>query len=113
MFTKETVIAMMETDQSFLEKCIVTIYEKQTEDEQRTKETRHNNGVGFTHGDSIRGSWYAQHILRGLNQYRKVYGNNLTGEHIIKARKFMKKYAGQVIKFADALESKGVMSIAA
>lgn len=113
MLTKEIVLNLMATDLSFLEKCIVVIYMKQTEDEQRTKNTNHNNGIGFNKANSIRGCWYAQHILRGLNQYNKRYGQNLTGDHILKARKFMAKYAGQVVKFQDSLMEMGEIRLAA
>jgi hypothetical protein len=113
MLTKETILNLMATDLSFLEKCIVTIYEKQTEDEQINKSATHTNGIGFNQANSIRGCWYAQHILRGNSQYRKVYGQNLTGDHILKARKFMAKYAGQLVKFQDSIIAKGEIKLAA
>lgn len=106
MYTKEAILDLMANDQGFLEGCIVRIYEKQTAAEQETKDTTQSNGIGFNKADSIRGSWYAQHILRGVSQYRKTYGTNLTKtekvDHIAKARKFMVKYAGQLVKIFAA-----------
>lgn len=117
MLTKETILVLMATDLSFLEKCIVTLYEKQTEDEQRNKSATHTNGVGFNQANSIRGCWYAQHILRGIAQYRRAYGQNLTvsngKDHPAIARKFMAKYAGQLEKFQDSIIAKGEMRMAA
>lgn len=72
-----------------VERAIVAIYEKQTEDEQRAGETKHHNNVGFNGSDARRGSYYARWIMSG---------RSLTGAHLERARKMCLKYAGQLVK---------------
>src|SRR5947208_478034 len=102
MYSKEAILDLMTHDQGFLEGCIVRIYEKQTEDEKHTGETTHDNGIGFSGCDSRNGTYMAEYILKGVNQYRKTYGQNLSGRFLEKARKFMPKYAGQLVKIFAA-----------
>ena len=98
ILTVEQIKAVLTTDQYLLETAIVAIYEKQTADEKSDGQTKHHNNVGFTYGDGFRGKRMAEWILRGVNQYGKDFGTNLTGQHLEKAKKFMPKYAKQLYK---------------
>ncbi len=98
ILTVEQIKEALVKDQYLLETAIVAIWEKQTEDEQRSKTTNHTNGVGFAHCDAFRGARMAEYILKGVNHYGKDFGQNLTGTHLEKAKKFMPKYAKQLYK---------------
>jgi len=102
ILTVEQIKAQLLTNQALLERAVVAIYEKQTADEQRSMETKHDNGIGFAGCDSRNGSYMAQYILKGIGQYGKTYGQNLSGKFLEKARKFMPKYAKQLHKIQMA-----------
>lgn len=68
---------------------LITIYKRQTADEQQNANTTHHNGVGFTGIDAQFGSSLAtQAIKRGT----------LSEKQMFYARKMMKKYAGQLVR---------------
>lgn len=81
------------TDDVWVIRALISIYECQTADEQESKTTSHMNGCGFTGLDAQFGSSLAeQAIKRGtLSEKQMVY-----------ARKMMKKYAGQLVRIARA-----------
>lgn len=71
---------------------IVQIYNCQTEDEKLSKETSHDNGIGFNAFDSeILSSFAEQYLERG----------SLTKRQIEVARKKMQKYSKQLAKLAN------------
>lgn len=97
--TKEEILNLL-NNQRYLERAIVAIFEKQTQDEQATNSTKLNNNIGFNGPDAHLGSYMAKFILTGIKQYRKDYGNNLNGKFLEKAKKIMPKYAGQLLSMA-------------
>ena len=60
-----------------VEKAILAIFRRQTEDEQRMADTTHRNNMGFASCDAKLGTYYAKWILNG---------NALTGRHLMKTR---------------------------
>jgi hypothetical protein len=92
--TKDYIREKLEESQAWLERGILAIYEKQTNDEQESRATRKRNNVGFSGCDAARMSYYAEWIRSG---------KHLSGDHVEKAKKTMVKYAGQLEKIARGL----------
>lgn len=90
-WTKEQIAELLKQPRA-VERGIVAIFNKQTEDEKTADETKHHNKRGFTGSDARRGSYYAKWILSG---------RHLTGGHEVKARKMLTKYIGQLTKIAN------------
>lgn len=91
-YTKEQVKFNIATNQAWLERAIQVIYELQTADEKNAGETKHYNNVGFNGADARTLSYYAQWINSG---------KHLSGKHLLKARRLMPKYAGQVLEIIN------------
>lgn len=89
---KESIRQGLENSDKWVEKAILAIYDRQTEDEKSTKDTRYYNGVGFNAADASRLSYYATYIQKK---------GGLTGKHKDIARKKIKKYSGQLAKIAN------------
>jgi hypothetical protein len=88
-------------DNISLERGILRIYENQTNDEQRTESTNHNNGVGFTGADARFLTSLAKWIIKGRRDYRRREGQSLSEKQAARARRMMQKYAGQLARIAE------------
>lgn len=88
LITKEIILNKLATDQKWLERGVLAIYKRQTEDEKQSEQTSHSNGRGFAGCDARRGTRMAQWLIKGYH---------LDGKHLEKARKMMPKYAGQLL----------------
>jgi hypothetical protein len=83
----------MADDIAFLEKCIIAVWKRQTDDEQDTEDTHEENGIGFNKGDAPILSGYADKInARGPNERLREWDFK-------DASKRMQKYAGQVVRY--------------
>jgi hypothetical protein len=91
-YTIEQVRQKLSTDQRWVERAIVKLFERQTSDEQRTDQTRVTNHRGFTHGDARRLSKAAKWIQSG---------RPLSGFHLQHAFKSVPKYARQVLEMIE------------
>lgn len=91
MISKQEIRIKLLTNQRWLERAVVAIYEQQTSDEQYDEQTIERNNQGFTGGDAKFLSYCAKWILKG---------NHLSDRFIEKARRMMLKYAGQLAKLA-------------
>ena len=87
-WTREKVIALINTNNAAVERAMVVVFNNQTRDEQRIEATTHNNGIGFAACDARKGSYYAKWVLSG---------KHLTGRHLERARKMACKYVGQLM----------------
>lgn len=92
VWTKDTVRAELLAKDNWVERGVVAIFKKQTEDEQRVEQTNRDNGVGFTGVDAHLLSSFAKQLLRG----RRLSDNQLRW-----ARRKMLKYAKQLAKIAN------------
>jgi hypothetical protein len=92
VWTKEEVKHLLQISNKMVQRSIVKIFEKQTEDEKRAETTSHHNGVGFNGVDAELLSSYAKQILAG---------RTLTEKQMHYARKKIVKYAGQLTKIAN------------
>lgn len=87
-WTKEKITALLTTNNLAVERAIVSIYNRQTIDEQSAGETKHSNGMGFSGAHSQLGTYYAKWVLSG---------RHLNGTHLDKARKMALRYTSQLL----------------
>ncbi len=79
--------------QGILEKAILRIDERQTDDERQAGETRHSNGIGWSGADARVGTYMANYVRNG---------NALSGAWRLRAFRFAIKYRGQLADLANA-----------
>lgn len=91
-WTKEEIRNKIETDDRWLIRGLLAIYNLQTADEQNSEVTAHLNGVGFNGMDAR----FASNIATWYND--KGF---LTPKQIKGVRRVMLKYAGQLTKIAN------------
>ena len=96
MITIETIRTKLATDDLWVYRGIVAIYHCQTTDEKSTQSTSIDNGMGFNGVDAPFGSSLAvQYLERG----------SLSTKQTACARKMIRKYAGQLIRIAQAKQT--------
>jgi hypothetical protein len=94
-WTPETIKALLDRDVLAVERAVVAIYRRQTEDEKEAYETKHHNRVGFAACHAGLGTYYAKWILSG---------KHLSGSHVERARRMVHHYAGQLHQIALATQ---------
>ena len=92
VWKKEEIAAKLASDDNWLIRGLLSIYSKQTEDEQHSDVTKEDNGIGFNAFDATICSDMAKQYMR--TKY-------LSKRQIEIVRKCMKKYAGQLTKIAN------------
>jgi hypothetical protein len=63
--TKREICDQLATDRDYRVECLLVLYERQTTDEQETKETKWKNRRGFMSSHAVNGSRIAQALLAG------------------------------------------------
>jgi len=94
-WTKEEIVARLQSDASFLTRSLVVLYDRQTADEKAAEGTKHQNGVGFNGSDAS----YLSYVARYVISNRAV----ISGKHLEKVQKKLVKYAGQITAHANEL----------
>jgi hypothetical protein len=94
-WTKEEIIARLQSDADFLTRALVVLYDRQTADEKAAEGTKHQNGVGFNGSDASYLSYVARYVID-----RRVV---VSGKHLEKVQKKLVKYAGQITAHANEL----------
>lgn len=92
MWTKDSIIALLDRSDKAVERAVLAIYNRQTEDEKNSSTTTHRNGRGFSGAHAELGTYYAKWILSG---------RQLTGRHLCKARAMSKRYVAQLLEEAQ------------
>lgn len=92
MYTKQSIKAMLETNDKAVQRGVLAIYAYQTAAEQATEETNQDNGVGFNGADAPILSSFAKQLQKGWK---------LSEKQMAIARKKIVKYAGQLTKIAN------------
>lgn len=92
IWTKEKISNGILSNNSWVERGVVAIYNKQTEDEKMVEDTIKKNGVGYSGADAKLMTYYAKWIISG---------KHLSGNHLEKARKRILKYTTQLTKIAN------------
>lgn len=88
MTTEENIVALLQVNNDAVERAVLAIFARQTEDEKRIKETKHSNQMGFSSADARNGSYYAGWIKSN---------RKLSGKFLDKAREMMVKYRRQLL----------------
>jgi ssDNA-binding Zn-finger/Zn-ribbon topoisomerase 1 len=101
-WTKEAIIDLINTREDAVLKGIVIIYNRQTTDEQVTRDTKYLNGRGFNGFDAEFGSSLAVQVID------KHY---LSIKQMEFARRLLRKYAGQLAEVANEKAQDGTGSI--
>ena len=97
IWTKESIIELLEKNDAAVKRAIVVIYGFQTEDEQDADDVRYKNCVGFNAFDAPICSSFARQIQDGKYfSYKQLQA----------ARKIMRKYAQQLANVANAKNEK-------
>jgi len=91
-WNKENIQHLLATNDRAVERALVQIYYRQTDDEKNVHMTKHSNGVGFTAFDA--------EFLTELAQKCIKY-NGLTEKQLAVARKKMTKYWKQLLEIAE------------
>ena len=65
-FTREQIDAILRNNDAAVERAMIVLFERQTEDEQRVANTRHDNNRGFNCTDARAGTRFAR-WLQGMD----------------------------------------------
>ena len=96
-YTKEFIKEKLSTDIRWIERGVVVLFNRQTEDEKRSSSTISQNGMGFTGSDS--------HYLTYVSNYL-LSGRHLSGKHLEKVKRVLPKYWRQIQE--EILNKQGV-----
>jgi hypothetical protein len=96
-WNRDSIAKLLHTSDRAVERAIVAIYDRQTQDEKATSDTKHTNHRGFRSNHASKGSYYA----RWVNS-----GRRLSGFHLENARKIALHYTRQLAEIADARNAK-------
>lgn len=97
MWTRESVIAKLQTSDILVERSLLKLYARQTTDEQASLTTKHTNGMGFNGVDSFILTSFSQWILK-LQDSGRPEGKRLSDKQRAIARKKLVKYVGQLME---------------
>ena len=101
IWTKESIIAKLETSDVMLERSLLVIYANQTADEKASQTTSNDNGIGFTGADAFILSSFAEWVLKGKDKGIPE-GKRMSPKQKEIARKKLRKYSRQLLAAADA-----------
>lgn len=93
---------MISSDDKALERAIVAIYDRQTHDEKRDSDTKHDNERGFRANHAPTMSYFARIILKGWKESGKSKNVHLNPVKLDKARGFMVQYHRQLCEIANS-----------
>jgi hypothetical protein len=100
VYTVEEIRAKIWTNNKWLVRGILAIYDCQTADEKSSQNTKYHNGVGFNGRDANIMSSFARQIQSWQSQENPRYSNPLSPKQFELARRAMQKYAGQLARIA-------------
>jgi hypothetical protein len=92
MWDKEEIKDLILKSNKMVQRSLVKLFEKQTEDEKMSEETKEHNGVGFNGVDSK----FLTSLAKQVQQ-----GRTLSEKQMTHARKKLVKYSGQLTKIAN------------
>lgn len=97
---KAFIVKAIANSDAWLFRAIVSIFERQTADEQAAETTAHDNGIGYNGIDAPIMSSFAKQIIEHKKGMSK-FASPLSPRQIVMARKKMNKYAGQLLRIAQ------------
>jgi len=94
VWDKDAIIQLLDTNDQAVAKAILTLFARQTEDEQSDETTRVRNGRGFNANDAP----FLTSIAKALPRWR----NHMTDRQLAKARPMLRKYWRQLLEEIEA-----------
>jgi hypothetical protein len=91
--TLTDILSILDANPRAVDRAMVVLFYRQTEDEKRLSEARYLNGRGFSAADAKTGTYYARWVLGG---------RQLSGWHLRNAREMAKRYVRQLLEAAEA-----------
>ena len=88
-YTKDFIREKLSTDAKWIERAVLVLFARQTDDEQAHQLTRWENGRGFNSSDSRYLTYIAKYLLGG---------RHLSGRHLEKVASKMPKYWRQIFE---------------
>lgn len=85
---------LMMGDVRWIERAVIAIFNKQTENEKEVESTNMRNNVGFTGADAKILTSFAKQLLKNKNRH-------LSDKQLAIAKRRIVKYAGQLAKIAN------------
>jgi len=96
VWTKDDVLALLDTNKAAVVKALEALYARQTADERATLTTRVHNGRGFNSKDAT----FLSDVARKL----PLYNRNITDRQLARVRPMLRKYWRQLL---EEIEEKG------
>lgn len=93
-WTRPEIEALVRSNPRAVERAMVALLSRQTQDEQVHGTVNHNNHKGFAACNSKRGTYYAKWVQNG---------RQLTGQHLEKAQKIALFHAAQLTDIANKI----------
>jgi len=87
LINKDVIYAIIQTDNTFVVKCLIALWHRQTDQEQATYSALEDNHIGFNSGDAAFLSEFAEKAARGIE---------LSKDQIGQVRKRLLKYCRQL-----------------
>ena len=91
-WTRPEIENMVRTNDRAVERAMLALLSRQTQDEQTQGTVNHDNGKGFAASNSKSGTYFAKWVQSG---------RQLNGKHLDKARKIALYHAGQLTDIAN------------
>lgn len=106
MWTKDTIQNLLATNDLAVERAVVAIYDRQTADEKRDSDTKHDNFRGFRANHAPTLSYFARIILKGWKEANGKKRVHLNPVKLAKARTFIMQYHRQLAEIANSKEGR-------
>jgi hypothetical protein len=106
MWTKERIQHLLNTNDLAVERALVTIYDRQTQDEKQDSDVKHDNQRGFRANHASKGSYYARIVLKGWKQDRNKNRVHLNPVKLATARAMVLHYHRQLCEIANAKDTR-------
>lgn len=100
-WTKDRIINLLNTNDLAVERALVAIYDRQTHDEKRDSDTKHDNMRGFRANHASTGSYFARIILKGWSGPNGRNTVHLNPYKLAKARSIVLHYHRQLCEVAN------------
>ena len=100
-WTQAKIKTLLEKNDRAVERALVVLYDRQTEDEKRADDTKHHNNRGFTQADARFMSSMARQVLRGVHLSARQLAF-LRGRRSTRFHSRIGKYSRQLLEVAEA-----------
>lgn len=112
-WTQNRIIGLLERSDLAVERALVTLYDRQTQDEKVDSCTKHDNRRGFRKNHDHTGSFFARIILKGWKQDGNKNRVHLNPFKLSKARGIVLHYSRQLCEEANIKQASSTRPSAA